>query len=98
VLHIFTFVWTEEAPEFVIRNKEPEPDPEDPSKLVYTEDPVILHTRPGRIIKWVEDEDEDEEHGVRLFWQPPLKGGEDVILIKFNSYSLVLMSFMEKRR
>ncbi|PHT35100.1 Protein TIC [Capsicum baccatum] len=61
-------------PEFVLLNKEPEPDPEDPSKLVYTEDPVILHTPTGRIINYVED----EEHGVRLFWQPPVKKGEDV--------------------
>lgn len=87
---------SEEAPEFVILNKEPEADPEYPSKLLNTEDPVILHARTGRKIKWVEDE--DEEHEVRSFWQPPLKGGEDVILIKFNSYTLVLMSFMEKRR
>ncbi|KDP34372.1 hypothetical protein JCGZ_11255 [Jatropha curcas] len=64
----------DEDPEFVILNKEPEPDPEDPSKLIYTEDPVILHTRTGRIINFIED----EEHGVRLFWQPPLEDGEDV--------------------
>lgn len=65
---------TDEKPEFVLLNKEPEPDPEDPSKLVYTEEPVILHTPTGRIINYVED----EEHGLRLFWQPPLKEGEDV--------------------
>ncbi|XP_057989895.1 protein TIC 100 isoform X1 [Hevea brasiliensis] len=64
----------DEDPEFVILNKEPEPDPEDPSKLIYTEDPVILHTKTGRIINYIED----EEHGVRLFWQPPLKDGEDM--------------------
>ncbi|CAN4120431.1 unnamed protein product [Withania somnifera] len=64
----------DQKPEFVLLNKEPEPDPEDPSKLIYTEDPVILHTPTGRIINYVED----EEHGVRLFWQPPLKEGEDV--------------------
>ncbi|KAA8544195.1 hypothetical protein F0562_022169 [Nyssa sinensis] len=64
----------DESPEFVLINKEPEPDPEDPSKLIYTEDPVILHTPTGRIINYVED----EEHGIRLFWQPPLKDGEDV--------------------
>lgn len=64
----------DEKPEFVLLNKEPEPDPEDPSKLVYTEEPVILHTPTGRIINYVED----EEHGLRLFWQPPLKEGEDV--------------------
>lgn len=64
----------DEKPEFILLNKEPEPDPEDPSKLVYTEDPVILHTPTGRIINYVED----EEHGLRLFWQPPVKEGEDV--------------------
>ncbi|KAK6776473.1 hypothetical protein RDI58_027474 [Solanum bulbocastanum] len=64
----------DEKPEFILLNKEPEPDPEDPSKLVYTEDPVILHTPTGRVINYVED----EEHGVRLFWQPPVKEGEDV--------------------
>ncbi|KAK7272204.1 hypothetical protein RJT34_28668 [Clitoria ternatea] len=63
-----------ETPEFVLINKEPEPDPEDPSKLVYTENPLILHTPTGRIINYVED----EEHGIRLFWQPPLEEGEDV--------------------
>ncbi|GKD99215.1 hypothetical protein Tco_1387199, partial [Tanacetum coccineum] len=64
----------DESPEFVLLNKEPEPDPEDPEKKVYTEDPVILHTPTGRIINYVDD----EEHGIRLFWQPPLKDGEDV--------------------
>ncbi|CAA6663712.1 unnamed protein product [Spirodela intermedia] len=64
----------EESPEFVLINKEPEPDPEDPSKLIYTEDPLILHTRSGRLINYIEDDD----HGVRLFWQPPLKDGEEV--------------------
>ncbi|KAF3455102.1 hypothetical protein FNV43_RR05550 [Rhamnella rubrinervis] len=64
----------DDTPEFVLINKEPEPDPEDPSKLVYTEDPLILHTPTGRIINYIED----EEHGVRLFWQPPLKDGEDL--------------------
>lgn len=55
-------------------NKEPEPDPEDPSKLIYTEDPLILHTPTGRLINYIED----EKYGVRLFWQPPLKEGEDI--------------------
>ncbi|KAI3793808.1 hypothetical protein L1987_36430 [Smallanthus sonchifolius] len=64
----------DESPEFILLNKEPEPDLEDPSKLVYTEDPVILHTPTGRIINYVDD----EEHGIRLFWQPPLKDGEEV--------------------
>lgn len=68
------FVWSEEDPEFVLINKEPEPDPEDPSKLIYTEDPVILHTPTGRIINYIED----EKYGIRLFWQPSLKDGEDV--------------------
>ncbi|CAK9150518.1 unnamed protein product [Ilex paraguariensis] len=64
----------DQSPEFVLINKEPEPDPEDPSKLIYTEDPVILHTPTGRIINYVDD----EEYGVRLFWQPPLNDGDDV--------------------
>ncbi|KAK1409979.1 hypothetical protein QVD17_36510 [Tagetes erecta] len=64
----------DESPEFVLLNKEPEPDPEDPSKLVQPEDPVILHTPTGRIIDYVDD----EEHGIRLFWQPPVKEGEEV--------------------
>ncbi|KAI3450671.1 hypothetical protein Pfo_007336 [Paulownia fortunei] len=64
----------DEKPEFVLINKEPEPDPENPSKLIYREDPLILHTPTGRIINYVDD----EEHGIRLFWQPPLKEGEDV--------------------
>nr|XP_008344910.3 protein TIC 100 [Malus domestica] len=64
----------DETPEFVLLNKEPEPDPEDPSKLVYTEDPIILHTRTGRLINYIND----EKYGVRLFWQPLLKDGEEV--------------------
>ncbi|XP_028776973.1 protein TIC 100, partial [Neltuma alba] len=64
----------DETPEFILINKEPEPDPEDPSKLIYTEDPLILHTPTGHLINYVED----EEHGIRLFWQPPLNKGEDV--------------------
>ncbi|KAL8247240.1 hypothetical protein R6Q59_008456 [Mikania micrantha] len=70
----------ESTPEFILLNKEPEPDPEDPSKLVYTEDPVILHTPTGRIIDYVDD----EEHGIRLFWQPPLKDDEEVDPSKFE--------------
>ncbi|KAG4981030.1 hypothetical protein AAZX31_12G171100 [Glycine max] len=70
--------WSKEEnhkiPEFVLINKEPEPDPEDPSKLIYTEDPLILHTPTGNIINYVED----EKYGIRLFWQPPLGKGEDV--------------------
>ncbi|XP_010031454.2 protein TIC 100 [Eucalyptus grandis] len=66
--------WSKDhTPEFVLINKEPEPDPQDPSKLIYTEDPLILHTPTGRIINYVED----EEHGIRLFWQPDVKDGED---------------------
>ena len=68
------FTCLDKKPEFVLINKEPEPDPEDPSQLIYTEDPVILHAPSGRIINYVED----EEHGIRLFWQPPLKDGEEV--------------------
>uniref|UniRef100_A0A2N9GCA8 MORN repeat-containing protein n=1 Tax=Fagus sylvatica TaxID=28930 RepID=A0A2N9GCA8_FAGSY len=64
----------DESPEFVLINKELEPDPEDPSKLIYTEDPLLLHTPTGRLINFVED----EKYGIRLFWQPPLKDGEDV--------------------
>ncbi|KAK9168433.1 hypothetical protein Syun_000573 [Stephania yunnanensis] len=67
--------WSQdETPEFILVNKEPEPDPNDPSKLIYKEDPLILHTRTGRLINYIDD----EEHGIRLFWQPPLKDGEDV--------------------
>lgn len=33
-----------------------------------------MHTPTGRIINYIED----EEHGVRLFWQPPPGEGEDV--------------------
>ncbi|XP_022957766.1 protein TIC 100 isoform X1 [Cucurbita moschata] len=67
--------WAQDhTPEFVLVNKEPEPDPEDPSKLVYTEDPLILHTPTGRLINYVED----EEHGVRMFWQPQVEAEEDV--------------------
>ncbi|KAH6773063.1 MORN Occupation and Recognition repeat-containing protein [Perilla frutescens var. hirtella] len=62
-----------EEPEFVLMNKEPEPDPENPSQLIYDEDPVIVHTPTGRIIDYVDD----EEHGIRLFWQPPKKEGKD---------------------
>ncbi|KAK6141926.1 hypothetical protein DH2020_024329 [Rehmannia glutinosa] len=64
----------DENPEFVLINKEPEPDPENPSNLIYNEDPLILHTPTGRIINYIDD----EENGIRLFWQPPLKEGEDV--------------------
>ncbi|GLU19246.1 hypothetical protein SLE2022_355070 [Rubroshorea leprosula] len=41
----------DETPEFVLVNKEPEPDPEDPTKLVYTEDPLILHPPTERKVK-----------------------------------------------
>ncbi|KAK1276982.1 Delta(14)-sterol reductase [Acorus gramineus] len=64
----------DEVPEFVLINQEPEPDPEDPSKLIQTEEPLILHTRTGRLINYTED----EEHGIRLFWQPNLKEGDEV--------------------
>ena len=58
---------SDDTPEFVLVNtKEPEPDPKDPSKLVHTEDPLILHTPTGRLINYVDD----EKHGIRLFWQP----------------------------
>ncbi|KAL8496427.1 hypothetical protein ACS0TY_020224 [Phlomoides rotata] len=66
--------WENEiTPEFILINKEPEPDPENPSKLIYTEDPLILHTPTGRIINYIED----EEHGIRLFWQPKVEEGEE---------------------
>lgn len=54
-------------------NKEPEPNPDDPSQPIYDEDPLILHTPTGRLIDYVDD----EEHGIRLFWQPPVKEGEE---------------------
>ncbi|XP_068663974.1 protein TIC 100-like [Aristolochia californica] len=64
----------DEYPEFVLINQEPEPDPDDPSKLIYTEDPLIVHTPTGKVINYVDD----EKYGIRLFWQPPLEEGEDV--------------------
>ncbi|XP_031488908.1 protein TIC 100 [Nymphaea colorata] len=64
----------DEDPEFILVNKEPEPDPEDPAKLVHTDDPLILHTPSGRFINFVDD----EKYGVRLFWQPEV-GDEDEI-------------------
>ncbi|XP_050235113.1 protein TIC 100 isoform X2 [Mercurialis annua] len=82
----------DEEPEFIILNKEPEPDPEDPSKLIYTEDPVILHTKTGRIINYVED----EEHGIRLFYQPPLKDGEDLDIEKVEFLPLGFDEFYGK--
>lgn len=74
IISIFVLPEEEEKPEFILINKEPEPDPKDPSKLIYTEDPLILHTPTGRIINYIDD----EEHGIRLFWQPPLKEGEEI--------------------
>ncbi|EXB37425.1 hypothetical protein L484_003295 [Morus notabilis] len=56
----------DDTPEFVLVNKEPELDPEDPSKPVHNEDPLILHKPTGRLINYRDD----EEHGIRLFWQP----------------------------
>ncbi|KAI3916619.1 hypothetical protein MKW98_026361 [Papaver atlanticum] len=68
----------DETPEFVVVKNEPEGDPEDASEVAEAEDPVILHTPTGRLINVVED----EEHGVRLYWQPSLKEGEQVDLNK----------------
>ncbi|XP_020571389.1 protein TIC 100 [Phalaenopsis equestris] len=67
-------------PEFILINDEPEPDPENPSRLVYKDAPLILHTPTGRLINYVED----EEHGLRLFWQPDLEEGEDIDLNKVD--------------
>lgn len=64
-----TFLCSDDTPEFVMVNpnpKEQDSDPEDPSQLGQTEDPLILHTPTGRLINYVED----KEHGIRLFWQP----------------------------
>lgn len=57
-------------------NKEPERDPYDPSKIIDTEEeePLILHTKSGRIINYRED----PEYGIRMFWQPELKEGETI--------------------
>ncbi|XP_010940531.4 protein TIC 100 [Elaeis guineensis] len=79
----------DDDPEFVLINKEPEPDPEDPSKLIYTEDPLILHTRTGRLINYVDD----EQYGVRLFWQPRVEHGEDVDPEKIEFLPLGLDEF-----
>uniref|UniRef100_A0A7N0RD03 MORN repeat-containing protein n=1 Tax=Kalanchoe fedtschenkoi TaxID=63787 RepID=A0A7N0RD03_KALFE len=68
----------DEEPEFITICKEPEPDSNDPSKLIFTEDPLILHTRSGRIINYTDD----PEHGIRMFWQPTLKEGETIDLEK----------------
>ncbi|XP_026415266.1 protein TIC 100-like isoform X1 [Papaver somniferum] len=68
----------DETPEFVVVKNEPEGDPEDASEVAEAEDPVILHTPTGRLINIVED----EEHGVRLYWQPSLKEREQVDLNK----------------
>ncbi|CAN0916647.1 Protein TIC 100 [Linum grandiflorum] len=58
--------WSEDQQEeFVVLGKEPEPDPEDPSKLIHSDDTVILHTPTGRIINLIDD----EEHGFRMCWQ-----------------------------
>ncbi|KAF7805677.1 protein TIC 100 [Senna tora] len=83
-----------ETPEFVLVNKEPEPDPEDPSKLIYTEDPLILHTPTGHLINYVED----EENGIRLFWQPPLKKDEDVDPEKAHFLPLGLDEFFGREK
>ncbi|GAB2274654.1 hypothetical protein Dimus_009424 [Dionaea muscipula] len=64
----------DQTTEFVIVNKEPEPDPEDPSKIMDPEEPVIIHMPTGRVINYIED----EEHGIRLFYQPPLEEGEEI--------------------
>ncbi|KAJ8768183.1 hypothetical protein K2173_021123 [Erythroxylum novogranatense] len=83
----------EEEPEFVVLNKEPEPDPKDPSKLICTENPLILHTKSGLLINYIED----EEHGVRLFWQPPLKEGEEIDPSKVKFLPLGFDEFYGKK-
>ncbi|CAH9148432.1 unnamed protein product [Cuscuta epithymum] len=65
----------DEEQEFVIFNKEPEPDPEDPSKIIDTEDPLIMHVPTGRFIDYLED----EEHGIRLFWAPDIQEGDEYL-------------------
>ncbi|XP_008807514.2 protein TIC 100 [Phoenix dactylifera] len=79
--------------EFVLVNKEPEPDPADPSKLMYTEDPLILHTPTGRLINYVDD----EQYGVRLFWQPRVEDGEDVDPEKIEFLPLGFDEFFGRR-
>lgn len=70
---------SEEDHEFVVVTSEPEPDPEDPSHLVYPEDPYILHKPTGRLIGFVDD----EEHGIRLYWKPPEGEKKDPDKIEF---------------
>ncbi|EPS73845.1 hypothetical protein M569_00908, partial [Genlisea aurea] len=65
-------------PEFALINKDPKPDPNDPSKLIYTDDPYILHTPTGRLIDYIED----DEHGLRFYWVPDLNDEGDVDLEK----------------
>ncbi|GMN56234.1 hypothetical protein TIFTF001_025342 [Ficus carica] len=69
----------DDTPEFVLVGKEPETDPDDPSKPVETEDPLILHTPTGRLINYKED----AEHGIRLFWQPEDGNVEDSEKIEY---------------
>nr|QKY65055.1 chloroplast protein import component Tic100 [Passiflora contracta] len=83
----------EEPPEFVVINKDPEPDPRDPSKLVYTEDPAIFHVPTRQIINYIED----EEYGIRLFWQPSLEKGEEPDPDKVKFLPLGFDEFFEKQ-
>lgn len=65
MLFFFSCSTSEEPTEFVVVHGEPEPDPEDPSQLIYRDEPYIVHKPSGRLIG-IED---DEEHGIRLYWK-----------------------------
>lgn len=65
MLSFFFCSTSEEPTEFDVVHGEPEPDPEDPSQLIYRDEPYIVHKPSGRLIG-IED---DEEHGVRLYWK-----------------------------
>ncbi|KAL8477061.1 hypothetical protein ACS0TY_029395 [Phlomoides rotata] len=80
----------EETPEFILINKEPETDPENPSKLIYTEDPLILHTPTGRIINYIED----EEH---YFGSQKWRRGKNLIWTMLSFFPSEKTNFMDER-
>ncbi|KAK9690099.1 hypothetical protein RND81_09G104700 [Saponaria officinalis] len=74
-----SYWWENYAPpEFVVVDRDPKPDPNDPTRVLDSGDFVILHTPTGRVIDYVGD----EKYGIRLYWQPDLKEGEELDLSK----------------